>query len=44
MTTLIDRLRSRREMNRRNRAIAHALRGTRSRSVRDELLEMTSRY
>jgi hypothetical protein len=44
MSIFIDRLRSRREANRRNRAIAHALRGTRSRSVREELLEMTSRF
>ena len=43
MSTLLDRLRSRREAARRQRAIARALRETPSPSVRNEILEIANR-
>jgi hypothetical protein len=43
MSTLMDRMRHRRTMNRRYRAIDRALRAAPSASMRDELLEIVSR-
>jgi len=44
MSTLLDRLRRRREAARRHRVIARALRETTSPSVRNEILEIANRY
>jgi hypothetical protein len=43
MTTMMERMRQRRSMNRRHRAIARALREAPSASMRNELLEIVSR-
>jgi hypothetical protein len=43
MSTMMERLRLRRAMNRRHRAIDRALREAPSASMRKELLEMVSR-
>ncbi len=44
MSTMMERMRNRRDMNRRNRAIERALREAPSAAMRNELLEIASRY
>jgi hypothetical protein len=44
MSTLLDRIRHRRDADRRNRAIAQAMRSAPSSALRRELLEIASRY
>lgn len=43
MSNVMDRLRQRRHVNRRARAIEAALRNTQSRAVRDELMAISTR-
>ena len=42
--TFRERMKHRRDANRRSRAIAHALRNSPSSALRRELMEITSRY